>query len=197
MGFSIAAGVLFALAGVVYFVTWGLWTDFQDGGSSSLGDVVDMAEVGDTFSVFGILLAVVVAILAIIWTNQAYKSAMSRGVTGNKWSSGWAVGGWFIPFANYVIPKLVINEIDRMSRTELSEPITDTWKPLKRTAISDWWWGLQIVGLTVANIGDSMLFDGSGSLNGLVVSSFGYTAAGAAFILGGVTIRTIGTRLKF
>ena len=79
---------------------------------------------------FGILLAVVVAILAIIWTNQAYKSAMSRGVTGNKWSSGWAVGGWFIPFANYVIPKLVINEIDRMSRTELSEPITDTWKPL-------------------------------------------------------------------
>lgn len=197
MGFSIATGVLFALSGIVYFATWGLWNDFIDGGSTTFDDVLDMADTGDAFSVLALLLALVFVVLIIIWTNQAYKSAQSRGAEGRKWSSGWAVGGWFIPLANYVIPKLVINEIDRMSQPELAEPIGTTWIGLKRTAVSDWWWVFQVVGLSIANIGDSMLGNASGDIDFLLVTSFGYALAGVGFILGGVTVRTIGSRLRF
>jgi hypothetical protein len=54
-------------------------------------------------------------VLLIIWSNQAYKAAISHNLGGMRWSSGWAVGAWFIPAANLIIPKLVLNEIERVS----------------------------------------------------------------------------------
>ncbi len=62
------------------------------------------------------------AVLLMVWLNLAYKAGQSRGAIDRTWSSGWTVGAWFIPFANLAIPKLVVNEVDRMSRLELTEP---------------------------------------------------------------------------
>ena len=36
---------------------------------------------------------------------------------GRNWRIGWTIGGWFIPAAQFVIPKLVMNEIERIART--------------------------------------------------------------------------------
>ena len=33
------------------------------------------------------------------------------GIQGLGWGPGWAIGGWFIPLANLVIPKLVVDTV--------------------------------------------------------------------------------------
>jgi len=193
MGFSIAAGALLALAGVLYFAMWGLWQDIQSGGTSTFVDLSDAANAADGALAFFFFLAIAVYILLIIWLNIAYKSAASRGAEGMAWSSGWAVGGWFIPVANIVIPKLVINEVDRMSQRDLVEPIGATWKSMSRTAVSDWWWVLLIVGYFIGSLGDNLAFE---NFDYLIMAALGYVIAGAGFILGGVTVYKIGLRLR-
>jgi hypothetical protein len=63
-------------------------------------------------SVVGLALCVVL----IIWLHRATTNARTWGHT--RWSPGWAIGGWFIPFANAVIPWKVIHQADVASRRD-------------------------------------------------------------------------------
>lgn len=49
----------------------------------------------------------------IQWLYRARLDLERRGAAGLTWRPGWAIGGWFIPIANLVIPLLVVNEIDQ------------------------------------------------------------------------------------
>jgi hypothetical protein len=51
----------------------------------------------------------------IVWLFQARENLDLRGATGLTWSKGWAIGGWFVPLANFVIPVLVVAEVYRRS----------------------------------------------------------------------------------
>lgn len=190
-GFHLATGVLAVIAGTLYFATYALWLDFRDGGETSLADVLDLADVSDGVVGIALISGLVVFILLIIWLNHAYKAAVSRGAQSQAWSPGWAVGGWFIPLANFVIPKLVINEVDRMSRPELLEPIGTSWRSMRRTTISDLWWVFYIGGIVVSQVGVAINDPAA-----LWVEAIGSMIIGTGFILGAVTIRTIGQRLR-
>lgn len=121
------------------------------------------------------------AVLVLVWMYQAYEAASSRGPTERKWSGGWAVGGWFLPLASFVIPKLVLNEIDRMSHPDAGPPpIEARWRSLPRLPASDVWW--------VLSLGSALMVWGG------PVPSLGLLAAAAAS--GGITISKIGTRLR-
>lgn len=190
-GFQLATGVLAVIAGTLYFATYGLWLDFREGGDTRLVDVVDLANVSDGAAGIALISGLVVFILLVIWLNHAYKAAAFRGAESQAWSSGWAVGGWFIPLANFVIPKLVINEVDRMSRPELVEPIGTTWRSQRRTTVSDLWWVFYIAGIIVSQVGTAI-----DDVEALWIEALGYMIIGTGFILGAVTIRTIGQRLR-
>jgi hypothetical protein len=193
MGFAIAAGAIAILSGILRFAAWGLWQDLQNGGSTTFTDIDDMTVAADGAAVFWALLAFVTYILLIIWTNMAYSSAASRGATERKWSSGWAIGGWFIPFANAVIPKLVINEIDRMSLPDLEEPIGATWRSQGRTGISDWGWAFGVIGYVVFNLGGALSQE---NIDYMTMEAIGNIVLGVGFILGGIAALRIGTRLR-
>ncbi len=190
-GFQLASGVLAIIAGTLYFATFALWLDFRKDGDTRLGDVVELADVSDGAAGIALISGLVVFILLIIWLNHAYKAAVSRGAESQAWSSGWAVGGWFIPLANFVIPKLVINEVDRMSQPELVEPIGTSWRSMRRTTISDLWWVFYIAGIVVSQIGAAIE-----DVDALWVGAIGYMIFGTGFILGAAAIRTIGQRLR-
>ncbi|MEZ5175916.1 MAG: DUF4328 domain-containing protein [Acidimicrobiia bacterium] len=190
--FQIAAAALAMLAGVMYLGTYALWQDYRNGGPTSFSEVLDVADASDAVAGVWAICALVVFILLVIWCNHAYKAALSRGPSRTSWSSGWAVGGWFIPLANFVIPKLVINEIDRMAQPHLEEPIGDSWRSQRRTAVSDVWWVFWIVGIVVSQIGDTLA---TSDIELLWVSTVGYLILGTGFILGAIAIRKIGKRL--
>jgi hypothetical protein len=52
----------------------------------------------------------------LIWLYQARENLDLRGETGMRWAKGWAIGGWFIPLADLVIPARVVGEVSARSR---------------------------------------------------------------------------------
>jgi hypothetical protein len=51
------------------------------------------------------------AIAVPMWMHRAFRNLPALGEQGLRWSPAWAAGGWFIPFANFVIPYRVIREL--------------------------------------------------------------------------------------
>ena len=140
------------------------------------------------------MIYLVSGILMIVWTNQAYKAAEARGAIGRRWSSGWAVGAWFIPFANLVIPKLVINEIDRMADERLEEPIGTAWQQSRRSPLSDWWWGLYVAGSLLMGGASNGADEYAGGW--LAATGVGFLVLASAGVLGAIFLRSLGRRLQ-
>ena len=59
-----------------------------------------------------IVLLVCVGLL-IAWTHRLYRNLEPLGFRELRFGSGWAVGGWFVPFLNLVRPKQIVNDIWR------------------------------------------------------------------------------------
>jgi len=53
------------------------------------------------------------AIAVPMWMYRAYRNLPALGEQGMTWSPGWAAGGWFVPFANFVIPYLCLRDLWR------------------------------------------------------------------------------------
>jgi hypothetical protein len=51
------------------------------------------------------------AIAVPMWMHRAFRNLPALGEQGLRWSPAWAAGGWFIPFANFVIPYRVTREL--------------------------------------------------------------------------------------
>ncbi|WP_144122930.1 DUF4328 domain-containing protein [Catellatospora sichuanensis] len=65
--------------------------------------------VADRSWIVGLLVA---AAAFIIWLHRARRNAERLG-GAPVWAPGWAVGGWFVPAANLVIPYLVVRDVQR------------------------------------------------------------------------------------
>src|SRR3972149_3998302 len=123
------------------------FADVVAGQSGSLSRLRDAEEVSAGLTgLFG-LCGMVLAVLTIIWWYQSYQAIERAGVSGRSWSSGWAVGAWFIPLANLIIPRLVLSEIDRVSAA--AEEGSLAWRPRPLLAPSSWWWGCFVVASVV------------------------------------------------
>jgi hypothetical protein len=94
---------------------------------------------GPSFSILGyVRLLVLVAV--IVWLYLARDNFDRRGDGSVEWKKGWTIGGWFVPFANLVIPNRVTAEIHRRSAPDGSWPsdriINAWWVALLLSSIS-------------------------------------------------------------
>jgi hypothetical protein len=78
----------------------------------SEADAVDGAVAATT--IVHMLLYLAIAAVFIIWQYRHAKNAKLIGPHGGL-SPGWAIGGWFIPFANFVLPGVQLYQSGRMS----------------------------------------------------------------------------------
>jgi hypothetical protein len=62
-----------------------------------------------------------------------------------RYTEGWAIGGWFIPFFNLVRPKQVLDDIWRGS----APADGDDWRRRSVTPLLHWWWGLWILAIVL------------------------------------------------
>lgn len=76
-------------------------------------------------------------VLVIIWFYRARKNLDAFPGAGPTMAAGWAIGGWFVPFANLVIPCRVMANIARDSLWKISTP------PL----VGIWWAGWLLYGI--------------------------------------------------
>lgn len=54
---------------------------------------------------------VAAAVAVPMWMHRTFRNLPALGETNLGWSPAWAVGGWFIPIGNLVIPYLVAREL--------------------------------------------------------------------------------------
>lgn len=134
--------------------------------------VIDLyAEYPDELSgLFGIVyvLAFVVFVASVIaismWIHRAHANLFAAGIEGLKYTPGWSVGWFFIPFANLVMPLLAMRELWTESRGM-------NWAPSDGTpAVLGAWWGTWLGGNILSGVGSRIAESGGIAAGGLLAA---------------------------
>jgi|GEM_PF-1616307 len=98
------------------------------------------------FNMFYVLASVVIQILLLIWIYRSVRNLLALGIQGMRYSPGWAVGWFFIPFANLIVPPLVLTEIWKAS-SPAARP--GDWRRGSLNLFVPLWW-LCLLGMSAA-----------------------------------------------
>jgi hypothetical protein len=121
--------------------------DFQAG---RFDDFLRRADDADDFvdgaAVWSFLTQLLLAVLFIVWQFRVAKNNEALDRPQPRFGPGWSIGGWFVPFANLVIPVLVVQDLWRGAT-----PTTRRGDPQWRRARGSWlvavWWAAWVVSL--------------------------------------------------
>lgn len=197
----IATGIAAALRGVLVLVVNQSMNEFLDTFSDeALDDFVSRVDAYDGIDgVYG-LLTLATFVLLIIFTNRSYKASQSLWNGPRKWSRGFSVGGWFIPFANFYIPPSLLIETDKISRApRVNGVVGDGWRGLNRDNAFIVWFALYGVGLAVASrisSFDDAVEDFQDISDRLVTGAIGNGIICAGCIVGALALKKLAARLS-
>ena len=96
------------------------------------------------------LVALAIFVLLVIWLYRAAKNNEALGRMNSRLGPGWAIGGWFIPFANLVIPFLIMNDVWRGA--DPSIPRGDPNWRRSSTLAAIWAWLVTAVIFTIPSV---------------------------------------------
>ena len=96
--------------------------------------------------VAGLMIAVFV--LTIIWQWRLAKNHQLLGRPDTAFGPGWAIGAWFIPLANFVIPILQLRDLWKGSAPGLPRG-SPVWKRQSTGALLWVWWGLFVASFVI------------------------------------------------
>lgn len=110
---NVAFSAVFAVFGVIIIGVPDWMVYVEEGGIIAITVIV--------VSMLGLLefpLRIVTGIVFLVWVYRAYNNLFALKARNLEFTPGWAVGWWFIPFANLVKPFQVIREIFNESDPE-------------------------------------------------------------------------------
>jgi formylglycine-generating enzyme required for sulfatase activity len=109
----------------------------------ALNQFQERAENADTLcritTVINIIVLIPTAIVFLAWFYSAHKYLNDLGAQGLKYSPGWAVASFFVPFLNLYRPYRIAQEIWRASNPERIASSAD-WKNGRRSLLIVFWW---------------------------------------------------------
>jgi hypothetical protein len=108
-------------------------------------------------------------VVFLVWIYKAYKNLEPLQASGLSHSPGWAVGWWFIPFANLVKPYQVMKEIWVESDPEYESELAFLPTTLSAPAIMGLWWATFLAGNILGRIAERMV-----PIDGAVPSTYFY-----------------------
>jgi hypothetical protein len=137
---------LAVLVGAVAVVAEFQILDFVDGVRAGRIPTITEASYVDARTGFAVgvslLVLVVTGIIFISWLYVAYKNLIPLGAARLGRRAGWAIGGWFVPFVNLALPKLIVDEVYRQSDPEVPTNVHPDARISKVSPVVHWWWGL-------------------------------------------------------
>jgi Domain of unknown function (DUF4328) len=144
------------------------------------------------------LLSLAIFVLIIIWTFRAMKNNEALGRTNARFTPGWGIAGWLIPFANLVIPVLIFQDLWRGSDQSVARA-DPNWRRAKGSGLVGWWWAMHIIaGARFGGFGGTARYDDEDELESLrrsdTIGLVGMVFAIAAAILAIQVIRKIAGR---
>ena len=130
---------------------------------------------------------VLAIVFFLIWLNRAYKNLYSLRPQHLEFSSGWAVGWWFVPFANLVKPFQVVREVWAESDPEITEGSTFLSMSLHQApTYMGLWWASWIIMNVSSNIASRTLdFEDASSV---AISGYVFLFAGVAAVVAAVLV---------
>jgi Domain of unknown function (DUF4328) len=129
--------------------------------AASYETVLNVAEAMDTLSVIQLVAFLAGAVAFIVWFHRAYGNLPTLGIVKPRHARGWAIGAWFVPFANLVVPKQIANDIWRAGDPEL-DPGEADWRKRRVAGALHLWWAAYLVSGALIRIGTGMLDDAAG-----------------------------------
>lgn len=100
-----------------------------------------------------LLIYIFTIVFFLMWLNRAYKNLAPLQSQNTEFSSGWAVGWWFVPFFNLVKPFQVMREVWRESDPDFdanSGFLSNTIGSAPR--YMSFWWAFWIISNIFSNI---------------------------------------------
>ncbi len=103
------------------------------------------------------LVALATSIVWLIWQHRGHSNLWARGVPGLRYSPGWAVGWWFVPFASFFMPYKTTRELwwNAGRPAASTEPVEPGGRGLLRL-----WWAVFLASQLVALGAFGPLFSG-------------------------------------
>jgi Domain of unknown function (DUF4328) len=105
-------------------------------------------------STFQLVAFFTIVVVWLIWFRRAYVNAARSGGGQMRFSKGWTIGAWFVPFLNLVRPKQIADDIWRAGDSNSTEPFYKRSVP----ALLHWWWALWLIAGIAGNVAVRMLF---------------------------------------
>jgi Ca2+/Na+ antiporter len=97
-------------------------------------------------------LLIITAVFFLIWLYKATQNIEALGARAD-YTPGWAVGWWFIPFANLVMPYKVVKDVWEKSDPEVREE-TEYWHRFDAGLLFGSWWAFWIISRIAGRISD-------------------------------------------
>lgn len=156
--FLLLAGTLAAFAGIV--------TDLRERGVVS--DALSGTGVGDAafraaensrvfMTQLQFVLLLFTAIAFITWLARVDWNVRAWGATDLPFARWWAVGGWFVPLANLVVPGRLAQVVWAGSDPSLPSPIDDRWKHSPTSPLIMAWWLAFVAAVITSRVGASAI----------------------------------------
>ena len=163
-------------------------------------DILQRAQDADDYvsaaSSLFVLVQVVIVVLFIVWMFRAAKNNEALDRRRPRFGPGWAIGSWFIPIANLVIPVLMVQDLWRGG--DASYPRGDAhWRTAPGSWLVGWWWAAWLVALLRFAYSGAGLHD-SGSLDDIETSNtvalVGVVVLAVAAVLAVLVVRNLSRR---
>src|SRR4029077_19627077 len=126
--------------------------DFIRHRSPSLGHVDSAIDAIQSARLVAAIVQVLATLAFILWSSRAYRNLIRTGIRDVRFGPGWAVGGWLIPFFNFVRPKQIANDIWKGS-VSAGTVGTARWGEIALSGLLNWWWGIWILGAVMIGLG--------------------------------------------
>jgi uncharacterized protein DUF4328 len=98
-------------------------------------------------AIFNLLVLIATIVVFLIWEHRANSNLRPLGVPRPEFSSRWAVGSWFVPFLNLVVPFQIVRYIWRKSDpdTVKADGVSGPWNYSGADEFTlKAWWGFWI-----------------------------------------------------
>jgi hypothetical protein len=141
-------------------------------------------------------LRLILIIVFLIWLYKAYSNLTPLQGQSLQFSPGWAVGWWFIPFANLVKPFQVVREVYNESDPDFDPDSSFMHVPAGTPFVIGVWWAAFLLSGFAYRISNSLYGDGDlpASSDFAVVLLFGAVFGAGAALLAAYIVRSIFVR---
>jgi lysylphosphatidylglycerol synthetase-like protein (DUF2156 family) len=143
LGWKTMAVVVSILATVaMQFVTTGLQWGLGNPAAHPDSPNVGLAAVLGLVALLQSGVSLFAMIISLVWMHQAAKNVRAFNLWGLRFTPGWVVGWWFIPFASLWMPFQAMKEVWKASDPDNIGAEPSSWAgPGGRPASgSAWWW---------------------------------------------------------